>query len=651
MQGAFMKKHDKKMALFLCKCGTNIADMVDFDTIQRRFGATAAVSTHDLLCSPAGKKFMKESLAANKPDVVVVAACSPKMHEKTFQDVAAGAGINMARVHMANIREQCAWVTKDKNEATAKAIALINGALVRSVLHEDLDKRSMECLTDIVVIGGGIAGIEAALMAANAGRKVTIIEKEISVGGEVIKMEEVAPNMECAPCLLAPRISSVRDNPNITVVANAEVTDVIGFFGNFIVKALRKARYVKSSCIGCEACFEVCPVSAPSNFHLGLGTKKAIYTQFPGSLPATAVIDAKTCKHFIDGSCDACVAVCPFQSIDFNDKDEKIEITAGAVIVATGSGLLPMTSLPLFKRGRIANALTMPEFERIASSNGPYGGDIRLADGRPVNSLAVIHCAGSLTTEGVPYCSGICCMTAMKAGELLRKKNPKAAVVNIHDRMVMTGPDYDAFYKRQKHEGTKFVKTSDLTAVSVAQKGNSLEVRGPGFEPFSADMVVLATGSTPSPDMDALCKLLNTDRSSGGFFKPDHQILHATGTSIDGVYAVGGCASPCDISTAITRAQAAAGDAVSRLVPGRKIELETMTSAIDELKCGGCRLCIAVCPYKAVRYDRDKKVSVVNEAVCRGCGTCAAACPGGAIRAKHFADNQLFAEVEGVLHG
>jgi heterodisulfide reductase subunit A2 len=644
-------KKGPKVSLFLCQCGTNIADTVDLDRIAKRFGAGAVVATHNLLCSPAGKKFMQDSLVGRKPDYVVVAACSPKTHEKTFQDVAHTAKINMARVQIANIREQCAWVTKGKDEATAKAIALINGAVERCVLHEDLDRRFMECRTDIVVIGGGIAGIEAALMAANAGRKVTIIEKEISIGGSVIKMEEIAPNMECAPCLLAPRISAIRDNPLITVIANAEVTDVIGFFGNFTVKARKKARYVKSSCIGCEACFEVCPVSSPSDFHLGLGTKKAISMLFPGSLPAAAVIDKKNCRHFIDGSCDACVAACPFQSIDFDDKDTAVELSAGAVIVATGSGTAPRSALPVLRGCAVPNVLTLPEFERIASSNGPYGGDIRLADGHPVNSMAVIHCAGSMTKEGVPYCSGICCMTAMKAGDLLRKKNPNATIIDIHDLLVISGPETDAFYKKQKHEGTKFVKTADLSSVTVAAKGGSLEISGVGFETFSVDMAVLATGSTPSPDMDRLCQLLNTEMSPSGFFKPDHQILHETGSSIDGVYAVGGCASPCDIPTAVTRAQAAAGDAIARLVPGRKIELEMMTSSVDEVRCAGCKICIAVCPYKAIAYDPNKKTSIINEAICRGCGTCAAACPGGAIRANHFTDGQIFAEVQGVING
>ena len=646
-----MEKQKTVVALFLCKCGTNIADAVDIDRIAKRFGDSTIVETHELLCSPAGKKFMQDSLIAKKPDYIVVAACSPKVHEKTFQDVASAAGINMARVQMANIREQCAWVTKDKDEATAKTMALINAATQRCVLHEDLNQRFMECHTDIAIIGGGIAGIEAALMAANAGRKVTIIEKEISIGGNLIKMDEVGPNMECAPCLLAPRISEIRDNANITVISNAEVTDVIGFFGNFTVKAHKKARFVKSSCIGCEACFEVCPVSTPSDFHMGLGTKKAISTLFPGSLPAMAAIDNKSCRHFTDGSCNACVAACPFQSIDFEDKDEEIAISAGAVIVATGSGILPKTSLPMLKQGPIPNVVTLPEFERIASSNGPTGGAIRLADGRTVMSMAVIHCAGSMTKDGIPYCSGICCMTAMKAGEMLRKKNPQSTVVNVHDPLVMSGPEYDAFYKKQKHEGTKFIKTSDLTAVKVVPKGNSLEVRGPGFEAVVVDMVVLATGNTPTPDMERLSQLLNTDTSPSGFFKPDHQILHATGTSIDGVYAVGGCASPCDIPTAITRAQAAAGDVIARLVPGRKIELETLTSAVDENKCAGCRFCISVCPYKAITFDKEKKISFINEAICRGCGTCAAACPGGSIKAKQFANNQIFAEVEGVING
>ncbi|MBN1577103.1 MAG: CoB--CoM heterodisulfide reductase iron-sulfur subunit A family protein [Chitinispirillaceae bacterium] len=643
-----------KIALFLCKCGANIADFIDLKEIESRFSGndtTSFVETQDLLCSPAGKKNMLETIEKNKPDFVVVAACSPQMHEKTFQEVVADAGINMARMQMANIREQSAWVTTDKKKATLKAIALINAAMERSVLHDDLQPKTMECLTDLIIIGGGMAGIEAALLAANAGRKVTIVEKEISLGGSVIKIEEVAPNMECAPCLLSPRLAAVRDNKNIRVISNASVTDVLGFFGNFKVKIKRMARYVKESCIGCEACFEVCPVTVDNDFNLGLGTKKAISTLFAGSVPAAAAIDKTNCLHFTDGSCNACAAVCPFQSIDFEDTGEDIEVSAGAVIVATGCTTVNPSTVPETGYGKIENVYSMPEFERIASSNGPYGGEIRLKNGEPPRSVAVIHCVGSLSDGGVPYCSGICCMTAIKTGELLRKKNPDVEVYSIHDRLVFNGPEQQAFFEKQKEEGTHFVKTERLRDLRVVQNGTTIEISGPDFQPIAVDMVVLSTGLTPQKGTLALARMLNADLTDAGFFKADHPILRAIGSSIDGVYTAGCCASPCDVTTAITRAQAAAGDAISKLVPGRKIALEVMTTIIDEIKCAGCKLCIAVCPYKAIDFDGQKKVCVVNEAICRGCGTCAATCPGGAARAIHFSDQQIMAEIGGLLHG
>ncbi|MDD5675276.1 MAG: CoB--CoM heterodisulfide reductase iron-sulfur subunit A family protein [Chitinivibrionales bacterium] len=646
--------NQKKIALFLCRCGANIAGAVDLDTVAARFkdkSGIALIATHDLLCSPAGKKFVEETIAGKKPDGIVIAACSPKMHEKTFRDVAGRAGMNLAQVTMANIREQGAWVTPDKNEATQKAIALISAALGRGALHENLEARSMECNTDVVVIGGGVAGIEAALMAANAGRKVTIIEKDISLGGAVIKTEEVGPSMECAPCLLAPRLAAVRDNPNIRVVSNAEVTDVLGFFGNFTVRVKKAARYVKDSCIGCEACFEVCPVSAPNAFHLGLGAKKAIYTQFPGSVPAAAVINRAICKHFTDGSCDACVAACPFGAIDFNDGDESLEFTAGAVIVATGFANVNPSSIPALGYGTLENVVTMPEFERMASSNGPLSGEIKLKNGTAPASIAVVHCAASLSEHGAAYCSGVCCMTAVKAGELARKKIPGVTVVNIHDRLVFEGPAAQEFYREQQSKGTIFCKTSDLAHVAVTRAGDKLAVSAPGTAPVTVDMVVLSTGMGPSPGSNVMADILDADCDAAGFFKPDHAILHPTGSTIDGIYAAGSCASPCDVPTAITRAQAAAGDALAKLVPGRKIELEIMTGAIDEDKCAGCRLCIAVCPYKAITYDAQKNKSIVNEIICRGCGTCAATCPGGAAGAKHFTNAQIYAELGGVIHG
>jgi heterodisulfide reductase subunit A len=639
--------------LFLCRCGTNIANFVDLDAVKVWAEARpeiGLVEIHDLLCSPAGKEFVTKTISANKVDTVVVAACSPKMHEATFQKAGEEAGANMAQVSMANIREQCGWVTPDKQKATAKAISLVNAAIKRSSFNKELFQTSMEVNTDLVIIGGGIAGIEAALLAAQAGRKVTIIEKEISLGGSIIKTEEVAPAMECAPCVLAPRLSAVNDNPNITVVSNAEVTEVMGFFGNFIVKARKKARYVQSSCIGCEACFEVCPVDVASVFKAGLGMRKAIYTAFPGSVPAAAIIDREHCRHFVDNSCSACVDVCPFTSIDFNDKDEMVEIKAGAVIVATGAGDVDPAALKNYGFGTIDNVYTMPQFERIASSNGPYNSEIQLKNGTKPAVVAIIHCAGSLCKEGLDYCSGICCMNAVKAGELLRKKIPDVKVYNIHDRLVFTNPEMETFYHHQQKAGTRFIRANDLSAVKVASGNGPIEVTI-NNEKLSVDMVILSTGMAPMSNARAFASLLDIELDKSGFFKSDHSILHATGATLDGIYLAGACSSPCTVPTAITRSQAAAGDAIAKLVPGKKIELETLTAIIDEKLCGGCKLCISVCPYKAITFNTDKKVSVVNEAICRGCGTCAATCPGGASSAKHFTNEQIYAEIGGLLHG
>ncbi len=647
-----MDKSNSKCGLFLCKCGTNVANFMDLEDIAKwaqSRGDMAYVETHELLCSPAGKNFVEEKLKSQPGIKAVFGACSPKMHEKTFQQAALRAGQNIADIHMANIREQCAWVTQDKDEATAKAKSLLNAAISRSSFHESLQPQSMECSTDVVIIGGGIAGIEAAITAANAGRKVTIVEREISLGGNLIKTEEVAPNMECAPCLLAPRLAEVKENDNITVISNAEVQDVLGFFGNFQVIVKQKPRYVTDTCIGCEECFGVCPVSVKSSFHLGLGDRKAVYTAFPGSVPAAAAIDAQACKRLNGQECDECAKICPFQSINFEDKEQILEITAGAVIAATGVREHRPAAAQL-GLGKLDNVYTVAEYDRIASSNGCYQGQIKLKDGSEPKSLAVIHCAGSLQEGELPYCSGICCSLAAKAGEFLRKQVPGAQITNIHDRLVFPSPSMHSFFEKQKKEGTAFVKCTDLKAVAVTQQGASLKVSAPGMQPIIVDMVVLAAGMEPSAGAGPLAQKLNVELTSYGFLKADHAILHETGTSLDGIYTAGASAAPCDAATAITRAQAAAGDAISKLIPGKNIELELMPAFIDENICAGCKLCISVCPYKAITRDAEKNVAVVNASICRGCGTCAATCPSGAATARHFTNQQIQAEIGGVIN-
>jgi len=644
-----------KTTLFLCRCGANIADFVDLEALEAWAKTNAGVDhvcVHDFLCAPSGKEFIEETLKSQGSKRAVMAACSPKLHQKTFNECAEHVGMNSAQVGMANIREQCAWVTPDKVQATEKARTLIQAALNRSLLHVDLKPQHMECLTDMVVIGGGIAGIEAALQAAEAGRKVTIFEKEISLGGELIKVEEIAPMGECAPCLLAPRLSAIRDNPDITVVSGVTVTDVLGFSGNFTVKARKKARYITDACIGCEACFEPCPVDVQSTFHLGLGTHKAVYTLFPGSEPAAAAIDQDHCLHLQGKECQACVDNCPFGAIDFAQKDEVIEVQCGAVIVAIGAEVYAPKDVPRLGLNGTSNVFTYAEFERLTCSNGPTGATLTLRNGSAPKSVAVLHCAGSLCADGLSYCSGVCCVNALMAGETIRKQIPDAIVYNIHDRLVLSGAEQEGFMRHQIKSGTQMVPCKDLAGVHIMeQPDGQLSVTVPGQAKLLVDMVILSTGLRPGANAKQLAATLNAELDAYGFFKSDHPILNATGSVIDGIAMAGSCVQPCHAPQSVVMAQAAMGRALSRLVPGRTIELETMVSFIDPEHCAGCKLCMATCPYKAIRFNSEKKTSEVNEAICRGCGTCAATCPSNAITARHFTNDQLLAEVKGVLHG
>ena len=641
----------KKTALFLCKCGPNIAATLDLaalaDWAEAR-GDLELVETHNLWCAPDGRAAFKAALEGKQIERVVMAACTPKMHEKTFQDLAEELGINRCHVQLANIREHCAWVTRDPGEALAKARSLINAAIARAWRAESLERRSMEDRTNLLVIGGGVAGIEAALCAARAGRRVTIVERQISLGGEVIRTEEVAPSMECSSCLLAPRLDQIREDPRIEVVTNAEVTEVVGFKGNFTATIKKRARLVEHSCIGCEACVEVCPAELPSPFHLGLGSWKAIHGLFPGGVPAAWVIEKDACLHFTEEGCEACVGQCPFGSINFAQADEELRREVGAVVLATGAAAADLSGFEELGHA-LPGVYSMPEFERVASNNGPHGGEIQLVDGRKPASVAVVHCAGSRREDGVRYCSGVCCVNALKVGQLLRAQLPKVQVTNFFGDLVLPGPAEQRFLEEAKDGGTRLVQC-DISTVTVTAAGPRLRVSALGANPLEVEMVVLSGGLVPRADSAALAELLHLERTEDGFFKADHDLLHATGASLDGIFLAGSAAGPCTVATSVTRAQAAAGAALSLLIPGQRMELEMLTSVIDEELCAGCKLCLAVCPYRAIGHHVEPGVCRVNEALCRGCGTCTATCPSGASRAKHFTDEQLYAEIKGIVH-
>jgi heterodisulfide reductase subunit A2 len=672
-----------RIGVYICSCGTNISDNIDFDELIKFSSSlddVAYVKVHNLYCSEEGREFLADDILNEKPDRVVIAACSPKEHEKTFRDVLQKAGMNPYLFQMVNIREQVAWVTSDKSDATEKAKVYIRAAVKRVALHETLEKKEIDCNTDALVIGAGPAGMEAAFLLARAGRKVCLVEKNSFIGGRVARYEEVFPKMECASCMLEPRMDEILHDENIEFLTCSEVQEVLGFLGNFSVKIRKRAAYVdKEKCIGCGACYDACPVKVKNEFDYNLSERKAIYVPYTGALPNVPVIDEGNClrcagneggnnreafdlglitKEEYDAlktqDCRRCKEACMFDAINFDDKEEIIERKAGGIVVATGFDLFDPSVLPEFGYGQIPEVYTSLEFERILSQTGPTGGKLLMKNEKEPESVAIIHCIGSRDKHNHQYCSGVCCLYALKFAHMIKKQSSPVKVYGIYTDWCVPGKNNQEFLDAVKAEGDiGFIHTSLPVHVTIKQRDAKInlvctDVSGNKRDIYS-DMVVLCPAMTPGKDTTGLSTLLGIVLDKDGFFTEGHTKLAPVNTNINGVFIAGCSQGPKDIQNSVAQGAAAAGQILSALVPGRKLELAVTTAEIDENACSGCMTCIAVCPYKAITFDREKKVSVVNPALCKGCGTCVAACPSGSAKSKHFTGQQILTEIEEVL--
>ncbi len=644
-----------KIAVFLCRCGGNISGVVDFDAMQKEMEALPDVVTvvdHNLLCAPDGKKFFADVMQEHGATHAVMAACSPKDHESDFKQVLEEIGINPFMQQMANIREQCAWVTKDSEKASAKANAMMRAAVHRVTLHEALVEREIDCNPDVLVIGGGIAGISAALTAAQADRKVTLVDKSHSLGGRLPEYEEVAPNSECGPCLVAPELTDVSENGNITMVTGATVESVVGFHGNFTAKIAVEARRVDlDNCIGCDECMEACPVNVPDEFNRCLNDRTAIYIPFPGAVPNCAVIDRDACLRDKGEACDACATACPVEALVFDQADETLEVDAGSVILATGFDDFDPSGIESLGYGQLDDVYTLREFERICSGTGPHEGQIVKKNGQPPKRIAVVHCVGR---SELGYCSGFCCQPALMTAPLWHMTEENCDVVHLHSDLVLTTRSGASLKESATHKGASFVRVSDPAATRVSQDGERLKLSyqaGEGIASLDADMVVLVTGATGASGMDQISESLFLTRDDNGFQAADHPVLRPSQATLDGVYLAGCVSGPMDLTESIAHAQAAAGLAISRVQPGKKMVVEVLVAQTDDATCSGCLICLAACPYHAVALDEETSLAVVNEVLCRGCGTCVATCPSGVAVARHFTDTQINAEIQEVIRG
>ncbi len=646
----------QNIGVYICHCGTNIAATVDCNELARFCSTLPGVKVardYRYLCSDPGQDLIKKDIRELSIDRVVVAACSPRMHEITFRNALSSEGLNPYFLNIANIREQCSWVHKNKEEATEKAKQLLRAAVARVLRQEGLTPRKVEIKPSVLVVGAGIAGIQAALTIANEGTKVYLVEKAPYIGGHMAQLDKTFPTLDCASCIFTPKTVEVARSKNIELLVCSEVEEVKGYVGNFTVTIKKHPTYVDfSRCTGCGDCVEACVLKkgVPSEFEEGMARRRAIYIAFPQAVPLKAVVDHGSCLLLSKGKCKkTCMEACKAEAINFDQKEEVIEKEVGSIIITTGYDLFDPNLLPQYGYGVYENIISNLQFERLASPSGPTRGEVLLKDGTVPKGIAFLHCIGSRDENTNVYCSRVCCMASMKQAHLAKEKTG-AEIYEFYIDINAFGKGYQEFYKRVREEGIYFIrgKGSEIfkrdgrlvVAAEDTLLGTPLEI--------SVDMVVLGTGLTARHGAERVAQIFGISQSADGFFMEAHPKLRPVSTNVDGIFLAGCCQGPKDIPDTVAQASAAAAEAITLAAKGQ-IEVEPTTAVIDSALCAGCKLCIEICPYSAIDFLDIKGISSVNEALCKGCGACTAICPNKAARQNHFTQDQVLSEMEGLL--
>jgi len=646
---------EPRIGVYVCHCGLNIAGTINCGEVAE-FAATLPnviiAKDNRYTCSDQGQELIKSDIEEHNLNRVVVASCSPRLHEPTFRKTCEAAGLNKYLFEMANIREQCSWVhLQDKEAATEKAKDLVKAAVARSALLEPEVEAEVPILRKTLVVGGGVAGIQAALDLADTGYEVYIVEKEPSIGGRMAQIDKTFPTMDCSICILAPKMSDVRHHPRIHLLTNSEVEEIKGYVGNFKVKVLEKPRYVTEECSACNDCSEACPVTTPNEFDIGLATRRAIYTPFAQAVPATYVIDREICLNE-EGvmACDKCIKACERDAIDFDMKPKTVEFEVGTIIVATGSDVYDPASLHNYGYTQYPNVVTSLEFERLINAGGPSAGNlIRPSDMKIPESVAFIQCVGSRSQKGNPFCSNVCCMNTIKDSLLIKEHWPDVKIFVFYVDIRAFGKGFEDLYRRAKEEGVQFIRGLP-TEVIEEQKINNLWLIGENtlqneLYKINVGMVILSVGLEPRSDSETIQRLFTLSRSSDGFFMEAHPKLRPVDTPTKGVFLAGCAESPKDIKDSVTQASASAARAGILMAQG-KVTVEAITPKTIPDNCTTCGMCARVCPYNAILVDKESKHLEVIEAACAGCGTCGAECQFEALHMRHFTDAQILAQVD-----
>jgi heterodisulfide reductase subunit A len=648
------------IGVFVCHCGINIASIVDIKKLidyAKTLDGVVISKDYKYMCSDVGANLIKDSIKKNKLDGVVIACCSPRMHENTFRGVVEAGGINAFNLEIANIREQCSWAHEDKHRATEKAKALVRGAVAKARLLEPLESTKINVIPEALVIGGGISGIQTALDLAEEGHKVYLVEKDPSIGGRMAQLDKTFPTLDCSGCILTPKMMDVANHPNIELLSYSEIVGVDGTIGNYTVKVNKKARYVDfDKCTGCGDCVAACRLKdrIDSEFDEGIGKRSAIYMPFPQAVPLKCTIDKDTCLMLTRGKCGKgplCVESCQAGAIDFKHKDEEIEFNVGAIVVATGYDVLDPASLYEYGYARSDDVITSLQMERLISSTGPTQGEIlRPSNSEKPKSITYILCVGSRDENECTWCCRIGCMSALKHVYLLKEKLGDDVEINIcYTDIRSFGKGYEEFYRKIRGMKTNFFRGRP-SEVRKAEDYLSIDIfdttTNKLFE-LNTDLVVLVPALVPRANSEDFARLLRISQSTDGFLLEAHPKLRPMDTFTGGIFITGCCQGPKDIQDSVAQSSGAAARAAN-ILSKKELESEPQIAYVDEDLCSGCSTCLSICSYNAIELlkEDDKSRAKVNEALCMGCGACVASCPSGAMQQRGFKDKQISPMIE-----
>lgn len=655
-----MNSEELRIGVFVCDCGLNIAGSVDTEKVREsaeKLDGVVVSVRNKYTCADPGQEEIKRCIREYSLNRVVVASCTPRMHESTFRNCVAQAGLNPYLFEMASIREHCSWVhLHDREAATDKAKDIVKIAVSRARLLQPQEETKIPITDKALVIGGGVAGIQAALDLADAGHQVYLVEKAASVGGIMAQLDKTFPTMDCSICVLGPKMMDVGRHHQITLMTYSQIEAISGYVGNFTVRVRKKARYVDETvCNSCGRCAEVCPVVVPDEFQQGFSSRKAAYIPFPQAVPSSYLIDMEHCLGNSPITCGKCVDVCEKDCIDLNMQDELVDIDVGVIIVATGMDVYDPTALDEYGYTRFENVIATMEFERLICGGGPTEGKlVRPSDYQVPKRIGFIQCVGSRTEDkGYPYCSNVCCMNTIKDSLLINEHYPDTEVFVFYMDIRAYGKGFEDLYRRSKEEGVHYIRGLPGEVIEDPDTKN-LIIRVENtttclVEEHELDMVVLSVGLKPSDDLKHLTGIINISQTADGFVMEAHPKLRPVDAPTPGIFFAGSVEAPKDIKDSVTQAGAAVARA-SILLNSGTVHGDAVKAVIDPEKCPSCGLCARVCPFGAIEVDVKAKTGArVIAAACAGCGACAAECRFEAITIQHFLDDQILAQINAAL--